>query len=546
VLLAASPRVWVSEYFLDLFVPLDGAWRMHNGQLPHLDFYTPIGDLYYLILKIAAALFGMQPKLVVWANLLMVPVAAVAATYCSRDRLPNSLRAVLVIMVGLFCMSPRSLDTLNSISFLASYNRHSWALLIPLTIMTITPTGSSSRRASLTDGVVGSLLLLALLYLKVTFGLAALAITVVSAILIPENRRACVISVGIVCMFVAVFTAVSPINQAYLADIERASRVALRKGDDSTSLKLVKISSDIASGWFDLSMPIAFAVWMGRTVHTPSERVLADRLLLLVIVICAMSIALAWQNHDHNLPSQVAVMSLVVASMWQRFRQRQPSLTEGAPAAANSPFELPAGKASVTLAAVMLLFQCASYIVNDAKAITTHFLQSITDNGQPASTLSPSLSGIRLRTGAPSHLLSDIIAGKIDATHYTHENAGSWTNDIATIMDDGWKLEQQHQPKEPRVATLCFGPIVSYMTLTPPPRHLPAWLDADRTVGPGAPLDPETTLDDTNVVMIPKVFEYKVFYDMAAPYLTKNFSLVGETPLWQMWVRQSDLKPAGN
>jgi hypothetical protein len=45
--------------------------------------------------------------------------------------------------------------------------------------------------------------------------------------------------------------------------------------------------------------------------------------------------------------------------------------------------------------------------------------------------------------------------------------------------------------------------------------------------------------------MVLKVFQEKIFYDMVAPYLTKNFVLVGETPLWQMWVRQSALKTAG-
>ncbi|HVI90535.1 MAG TPA: hypothetical protein VM659_19705 [Dongiaceae bacterium] len=547
VLLAASPRVWVSEYFLDLFVPLDGAWRMHNGQLPHLDFYTPIGDLYYLILGIAAALFGMQAKLVVWANLLIAPAAMAAATYSSRDRLPNSLRAVLVIMVGLFCMSPRSLDTLSSISFLASYNRHSWAFLIPLTIMTITPTGSANgKKIAAADGTVQSLLILALLYLKVTFGLVALAITFISAILIPENRRACIISLGIVCIFTAIFSAVSPINLAYLADLSRASKVVLQKGDDGTAASLVKISSGIASGWFDLSMPIAFAFWMGRTAHTPSERDLGNRLLLLVIATCTMSIALAWQNHDHIVPSQIAVMAVVVASLWKRHRQRHAAITEGASIAAGSPFELPAGQVSVMLAAVVFFFMCTNYIIADGRSIIAHFFYSVTNNGKPAATFSPTVSDIRLKSGRPSDLLSDILAGKTDPVHYEKESADSWTNDMATILDNGWQLERQHQPKEPRIATLGFVSIMSYMTLTPPPRHLPAWLDAHRTVGLGAPMDPETTYDDTNVVMVLKVFQDKIFVDMAAPYLTKNFSLVGETPLWQMWVRQSDLKPAGN
>jgi hypothetical protein len=545
-LLAASPRVWVTQYFLDLFVPLDGAWRMHNGQVPHLDFYTPVGDLYYLILKIAAALFGMQPKLVLWANLLMVPVAAAATAYGSRERLPNSLRAVLVITVSLLCMSPRSLDTLSSISFLASYNRHSWTLLIPLAFMTLASTGSvREKKLAVADGTVQGVLILALLYLKITFGLVALAITFVSIILVPENRRACIISLGIVSIFIAIFSAVSPINQAYVADLSRASKVVLQKSDAGVENNLARIAVDIASSWFDLGMPAAFAFWMGRTAHTPRERDLGNRLLLLVMATCAMSVVLAWQNHDHIVPLQIGIMAMVVASLLQRYRQRLSRSPEDSSIPRGSPFELPAGKVSVVLAAVIFFFMCTTYIAADGRAIVMHFLYSVADSGRPAATLSPTVSDIRLKPGTPSDLLSDILAGKTDPVHYGKESADSWANDMATIMDNGWQLERQHEPKEPRIATLGFVSIMSYMTLTPPPKHLPAWLDPHRTVGLGAPMDPETTYDDTNVVMVLKVFQEKIFYDMVAPYLTKNFVLVGETPLWQMWVRQSALKPAG-
>jgi len=413
--------------------------------------------------------------------------------------------------------------------------------------MTIASTGSvCEKKLAVADGVVQGVLILALLYLKITFGLAAVAITFVSVIFVPENRRACIISLGVVCIFMAIFSAVSPINQAYVADLTRAAKVVLQKSDAGAENNLAKIAVDIASSWFDLGMPVAFAFWMGRTAHTPSERNLGSRLLLLVMVTSAMSVALAWQNHDHIVPLQIGVMAVVVANLLQRYRQRHASSLEDSSIATNSPFELPAGKASVMLAAVVFFFMCANYIIADGRSIIVHFLYSVTDNGRPAATFSPTVSDIRLKPGTPSDLLSDILAGKTDPMHYDRESTDSWTNDMATIMDNGWQLERQHEPKQPRIATLGFVSIMSYMTLTPPPKHLPAWLDAHRTVGPGAPMDPETTYDDTNVVMVLKIFQDKIFYDMVSPYLKRNFSLVGETPLWEMWVRQSDLKPVGN
>jgi hypothetical protein len=72
-------------------------------------------------------------------------------------------------------------------------------------------------------------------------------------------------------------------------------------------------------------------------------------------------------------------------------------------------------------------------------------------------------------------------------------------------------------------------------------------MDTDRTVGPGAPLVPETSLDDTNVVMVFKLFDHDLLLGMIDHYLKANFVLAGETPLWEMWVRTTPLPvPTGN
>ncbi len=35
---------------------LDGAWRLQNGQTPHLDFYTPLGPVMYLLSELGLRL----------------------------------------------------------------------------------------------------------------------------------------------------------------------------------------------------------------------------------------------------------------------------------------------------------------------------------------------------------------------------------------------------------------------------------------------------------------------------------------------------------
>src|SRR4051812_16471017 len=52
-LLCCAARAYVGLYGMvlythDTFAFLDGAWRLMNGQLPHINFYTGLGPVMYL------------------------------------------------------------------------------------------------------------------------------------------------------------------------------------------------------------------------------------------------------------------------------------------------------------------------------------------------------------------------------------------------------------------------------------------------------------------------------------------------------------------
>lgn len=45
-------------YGHDIFVSLDGGWRILNGQRPHLDFFTALGPIWYLLTAAGLKLSG--------------------------------------------------------------------------------------------------------------------------------------------------------------------------------------------------------------------------------------------------------------------------------------------------------------------------------------------------------------------------------------------------------------------------------------------------------------------------------------------------------
>lgn len=42
----------------DLLFNLAGAWHLHNGQVPHVDFHDPVGQLYFRLTQLGFWLCG--------------------------------------------------------------------------------------------------------------------------------------------------------------------------------------------------------------------------------------------------------------------------------------------------------------------------------------------------------------------------------------------------------------------------------------------------------------------------------------------------------
>ena len=58
LLLALPGQTVTTRYLNDLFVILDGAYRVAAGQVPNQDFHTPLGPLTYYLTAAGYALSG--------------------------------------------------------------------------------------------------------------------------------------------------------------------------------------------------------------------------------------------------------------------------------------------------------------------------------------------------------------------------------------------------------------------------------------------------------------------------------------------------------
>ncbi|HEV2605902.1 MAG TPA: hypothetical protein VGU24_19810 [Microvirga sp.] len=175
LLLALPGQTITTAYVNDLFIFLDGAYRIAAGQVPNRDFHTALGPLVFYLpalgLWVSGTLGGAMPTGMALLLGFLAPV--VAHVLASRLRpavaLPFGVFLLLVLAV------PMNLgESIRALSFAMFYNRIGWAALALLLVMYCPPLRPSRRQAWL-DALSAAALTVLMLTLKVTYGVVALA-----------------------------------------------------------------------------------------------------------------------------------------------------------------------------------------------------------------------------------------------------------------------------------------------------------------------------------------------------------------------------------
>ena len=200
-LLAMPLRLPIGPNYWDLYTYVDTAYRIKLGQIPHLDFFIPVGALGYGLYILVTKLFpAAHTLLAVHYAILIValPVMALIVTQAQKRSRIEAMALVLPFM--LFALVPiNSLELYPSPGFdgYGNYNRHA-ALLLYILAANVLFVGNRHLAAligvallvmlffiKITGFAVGSLLFLhALLTRRIALRSSALALASVSMILL--------------------------------------------------------------------------------------------------------------------------------------------------------------------------------------------------------------------------------------------------------------------------------------------------------------------------------------------------------------------------
>ena len=488
--LAIPGQTVTTKYVNDLFIFLDGAYRIQAGQVPNVDFHSSLGPLAYYIPVIGHALGGsFGAAMPVGMALVTVAVALVAAHVIATRMhpalgLPLALYLLLIIAVP---MNPG--EGIRELSFAMFYNRIGWSVLGLLLVMYLPPL--LPRRGQATaDAVCATLLTILMLYLKISYGLVGIAFL----IFMLTDRRQWQWAAAALAL-----TAVAGLlielswggTASHIADLRLAGEVS---GDLPT---LRVLATEVQRSLPEIAVYGIFA-----TLLLSQRRGIRD---VLFLICCALTgILLIEQNFQ--------IVGI---------------LTLGAGAAVAAEASLRAAPVPRPGVAFLLVAFLAPPILHFAIALGLHSGLALARQGTDFSL--PNYSGIRL-----ARLWSD----------GPYQNFRRYDD---SLRDGATMLAQLDNPE--RVLVLDFvGPFTAGMGLVPPQGDS-TWYHWGRTVDVDHHLPPDEFFADARIVMDPKApIEHWTTNGLRRIYgaaLAERYVLAGETEFWRLYLaKDADRTPS--
>jgi hypothetical protein len=506
---ASGHVVWVSMMSGDVFIPLDAGWRWVHGQMPHVDYHTPIGFLYAAAYGEAMHLLGPHPRALLVVPALAAVATALLAARLGRGRLPDALLGCVVLALSVQITSPLHLD-LAGLAHLGSYNRFAGAVVGVVLLWAWTEGPRSRVDVALVAG-----LLWVLVFVKVTYAMLAGAGLALGFAAVPGVRRDVAAAAAAGSLAVAATFAVWDLPWRYLDDIRAAAASwdpAVMVHNDRTP-GLLKAVSVVLANVPPLLGVLGGCWWWSRA--SPPDRQ-PTRGVAIAVGGTALMGAVSLQTHDHYTPALAVPLALTVLGA---------RATPGA----------------VTTAVAWIAVGWMAYRASwEGMGVVIHRFAD-PEGAVAARTNGP---GVDLRiVGMPPEGASSRVAlvedGVITLEQLDRVGAVYDEADFVDQMRAGDALAEELVGPRAGVLAAWFSQPYAWLRGTPPPRGLLSWYHPGRTFGGLNPLGADH-LREVDVVLLPKTYggpfpEGDVIVDQLGP------ALVGwrreERPLWTAWVR---------
>lgn len=316
IFLAATTNGIVHDanlHLTDLMIAFSAIGKAADGTQSSIDYFNPIGPVYEWGFRTALLFRPPSAATLPMANALIAALVLAATIVMLRRRVSPLAIALVGLIAVTTAASPRDLDALfvaGEASFLAPYNRWGWALFVPVIFLFAAP----ARTRDWTGPSLAGALIALMLLLKPTYGLAALGMAAITAVLLPGRCRDGVAAVAGTLVTLFVLEVLTGQVTSYVADLVEAAR--MQQGNYARAVKMLTQTGNfvVISGCALLLLYMLWPLGEQRLQPQSSFRIVT---ILILATGCA-SWAVLSQNHDISEAAAYALMP-VLAAEWTGF-----------------------------------------------------------------------------------------------------------------------------------------------------------------------------------------------------------------------------------
>jgi len=495
--------VFLNSHTADFFFMLETSWRLQNGQVPCTDFPTPIGPVFYGMIWLTGALFGHGPGALIHTPLLLAAPVSAGVLAIAWQRMNPVFAFGIAVFVLLNTVSPRFVDEgFVDLSFLAYYNKFSWLLVAPILIGALFPRRLPAERPqAAAEGAFLGACLVALVFLKINYGVVGAGALIAGAVLNANVRRSTGVALAVAAAVggLVALTA-SGWLAAYVGDVQSvaaANDLGQRWGMKSQSM---------LRGYMPLLYASLAAIWLIEQYRKGDPSAWPD--VGAVLVLFGANYGLAFNDHG-DYPVLICLLFLRVHLAAQ---DRTLPLRGAAGAAYRQ------AKLAFTVSPLLVVVGWVS--VNDAGSIAWHTVGSWLAPSVPWDSPAPRIGELAINNGT---------------------NPQTPEGNLVRSIGDGLSLVREHGLEDRTILVGDRINVMPYLLNAPPPKGTLAWFDIGRTFSATAHPDPDVLFADVEVVMIHRQTVFpatrNLFTALYQDELDSRYALVDETDDWILYAR---------
>ena len=302
----------------DGFMALDGAWRMLHGQRPHIDFNSMVGPVAYWPLEAGLRITGNASSGFGLAQSFMGALLAVWSYLLAR-RLAWAPRVALALAILAVTISPSQLGlSPTMLNPGGTYNRYGYGLFGLFLLESFAQRG----RPRFLDGLSTGVVLVLMLFLKITFAIVSVPLLVAFLFLCPQSRERIL---GLICGAAIPLTICLVYLRFQLGGILRD--LALTAGAKHVHLLDFYIYDTIfLEAGVTLAIAFGVAIWLKERGLTRESR----RIRLGSVLIVLTSLLLIFGNWQQSeLPAAAFLMLFLIDAMLSSNPERQDARSLG-------------------------------------------------------------------------------------------------------------------------------------------------------------------------------------------------------------------------